>query len=128
MDLKDWTISYIEYLNVYKRTLKSKTIKNNIIECVYSDKGEINYIICEKLEECEFDNKSILVCLNTKQNLNALIEKWPEFIKFEKLKIIFVNPDVNLQWSLIPYLHHKYNDEATLKIGLKTLFDSIPSI
>ena len=128
MDLKEWTESYIDYLNVYKRNLKSKTIKNDFIECDYSDKGKIIYVICEKLDSCKYDNDSIIICSNTKQNLNTLIEKWSEFIKYQKLKIVFVNPKINLQWSLIPYLHHKYNDEANLKNGLKTLFDSIPCI
>jgi len=126
MNLKEWTEAYIDYLNSYKKNLKSKIIKDNSIECEYFDKGKIHYIICEELDICNYVTNSVIVCLNTKQNLKFLIERWKNFTKHEKLKIVFTNPKLNRQWSIIPYIHQKYNDKKNLKNGLKSLFISIP--
>ncbi len=128
MDIRDWTVNYIEYLNSYKKTLESKKLLGNKIECKYSDRGVIKYVIDETLENCKYDDNTIIVCLNTNKNLKTLIQSWKEYVKHQKLKIIFVNPDLNLQWSIIPYLHHKYNEESSLEKGLKSLFSSVPSV
>ncbi|MBT3721137.1 hypothetical protein HN789_04985 [archaeon] len=128
MNLKAWTSSYIDYLDSFKKSLVSKNDKENIIDCEYSDKGKINYVICEDLNFCKYNENSVIICLNSKKNLDVLISKWNDFSKNIKLKIVFANPIQNLQWSIIPYLHNKYGDPESLKVGLKSLFNSIPKI
>lgn len=128
MDLKEWTESYISYLDSFKKNLKTKSIRDDIIDCDYSDKGKLKYIVSEKLEEASIEDDSVIVCLNTKENLDVLIKKWKDFITFQKLKIIFSNPKLNLQWSIIPYLHDKYGDPDSLKTGLNSLFGSVPRV
>ena len=130
MKLIEWLDSYIVYLNSFKGTLLSKKTDQNEVICEYKDKGIVTYIVKENLD-LNLDlkqDKLIIICLNSKNNLKFLTENWNKFIGNKTLKIMFVNPDLNLQWSLIPYLHNKFGDPASLKLGLKSLFGSIPEI
>jgi hypothetical protein len=91
----------------------------------------INYIIHDNLNQFnkkDIKENSILVCLNTKENLNYLIENWYNYTKLKTLKIIFANPDLNLQWTIIPYTHNRFSDPKNLKNGLKSIFSSVPSV
>jgi len=131
MNLTEWTSAYISYLNSFRNNLISKDVKENSVLCEYKDKGKIIYVVHDNLNE--FDKKdikenSVLVCLNTKVNLNYLIENWGNYIKFRTLKIIFSNPNLNLQWTILPYTHNRFSDPDNLKNGLKSIFSSIPSV
>jgi hypothetical protein len=128
MNLKEWAESYIDYLNTYKKNLKNKLIKEDYIECEYSDKGKIIYYIYNTLENPFFGENHVIICLNTKKNLDFLVKNWKKFLEYKKLKVIFSNPKLNLQWSIIPYLHNMYGDPESLKTGLKSLFSSIPEV
>jgi len=131
MNLTEWTQAYISYLNSFRNNLISREVKENVFVCEYKDKGKIIYVVHENLNE--FDKKdikenSVLVCLNTKVNLNYLIENWNNYIKFRTLKIIFSNPNLNLQWTILPYTHNRFSDPKNLKNGLKSIFSSVPSV
>lgn len=130
MNIIEWTVSYIEYVNSFKGTLEEKSILDNKILCKYSDKGKVIFYANEDLN-LEFDKNfehNVFVCLNKKENLNFLIEHWKEFVNNKNFKIIFTNPKENLQWAIVPYIHDKFNDTDGLKTGLKSLFSSVPSV
>lgn len=122
MKLKEWASLYIDYLDSFKKTLVSKNVFDNRIECTYKNKGKVVYAVCEELDDCR--DADIIICSHTKKNLEFLIKKWKEFCKNEKLKIIFAETNKNAQWTVIPYLHNKYNDPETLKKGLRSLFNN----
>ena len=130
MKLIDWLDPYIDYLNSFKKNLLSKVIKDNMIICEYKDKGLVEYIASELLNnDIELTKKQlVIVCLNNKANLNFLIKNWEKFVQNPTLKMMFVNPNLNQQWSLLPYIHNKFGDPDSLETGLKSLFDSIPSV
>ena len=130
MNIKDWTLAYIEYLNSFKGTLEEKSVLGDKILCKYSDKGRVVYYTNENLvleNDADTEN-NVIVCLNKKENLSFLIDHWKEFASDKKLKIIFVNIKENLQWAIIPYIHDKFNDSDGLETGLKSLFNSVPSV
>ncbi len=132
MDLLEWASAYIDNLNFFKRDLLGKEMKENTIQCEYKNKGKLIYFIEEVLNEDVIkkteNEKSVIICLNKKENLVFLIEHWQDFIKNTSLKIIFCNPTLNLQWSLLPYTHNLIADKGSLKLGLKSIFESIPSL
>ena len=66
--------------------------------------------------------------MNTEENLDYLIAHWKDFITFSKLKIMFVNPIVNEQWSLFPKTHDAISDKESLQTGLTSLFSSVPAV
>ena len=131
MNLTEWTQAYISYLNSFKDNLISKKVKENLIVCEYKDKGNIIYVVHEDLSELsasEIKEDHIVVCLNKKTNLNQMVENWSKYTKFKTFKIIFANPKMNLQWTIIPHIHSRFSDPANLKTGLKSLFSSVPSV
>ena len=64
---------------------------------------------------------------NSKQNLTILIDHWQELKTFPKLCIIFINPDSDLekQWMIYPYTHDRITETSALKLGLKSIFESV---
>ena len=128
MNLIDWTIHYIDYLNNFKKNLLEKDTLGNKITCKFNNDNELVYVISEDLDIQNIQKKTILVVLNSEKNLEYLIKNWIKFTKEDKLKIIFVNNLLNLQWSIIPYLHDKFSDPDNLSNGLISLSNSVPKI
>jgi hypothetical protein len=129
MELIDWTSTFIDNLNSFKRDLENKENNSTEINCMYKVRGLVKYIVEPDLNQEVFrrlEGQVVLVCLNKKENLVFVINNWGHFIKNPKLKIIFANPIINQQWSLIPYTHHSISDPKSLKLGLKSLFESVP--
>ena len=64
---------------------------------------------------------------NSKQSFNELVDHWNELKTFPKLCIVFVNPDSDLEkkWLIYPYTHDRISDPQSLKLGLKTLFETV---
>jgi hypothetical protein len=132
MDLIEWTTHYIDYANSFKKDLISKNIHGKSILCEYKIKGKVSYLIREELNEGILkelsETNTVIVTLNKKDNAKYMIEKWQEFIKNKSLKVMFSNPELNLQWTVVPYLHNNFTDPAALKTGIKSLFESIPEV
>jgi hypothetical protein len=128
MELIEWTSNFIDNLNRFRHDLEKKEVKEKEINCFYKAKGPVKYVIAPELAEDVFkmlEGNIILVCLNKKENLSFMIKNWSAFIKNPKLKIIFANPEINQQWSLLPYIHNQISDQKSLKLGLKSIFESI---
>jgi hypothetical protein len=132
MNLAEWTSAYIDYLNCFKRDLISKKAEGNAIVCEYKAKGIVTYLIMEfmdaELLNAIGDGQYVIVCSNSKKNLDLLISKWQEYAKNRSLKVIFANPSANQQWTIVPYTHNMYSDPASLKLGLKSMFESIQAV
>jgi hypothetical protein len=129
MELIEWTSAFIDNLNSFRRDLEKKEIKEDIIDCLYKVKGHMRYVVYPELnEDClkMLEGNVVLVCLNKKENLVFMINHWQSFIKNPKLKVIFSNPKINQQWSLLPYTHNLISDPKSLKLGLKSVFESVP--
>jgi len=109
-----------------------KTINEDEIICDYKDKGQITYLIYDNLADLVFDNINtgtfVVVCLNKKENVLVLTKEWNKFIKNNEVKILFVNPELNKNWSINPSLHNKFCDTKNLKMGLLSLFEQIPEV
>jgi hypothetical protein len=132
MDLIEWTNIFIDHLNAFKRDLESKSTSGNTVHCVYRQKGEHDFIVFEKLDLASVEKTGhgsvTLVCLNTKDNLDFIVKNWKGYIVNPKLKIIFANPKVNMQWSIIPAVHNNITEDKTLKTGLKSISESVPEV
>ncbi|MEM3373661.1 MAG: hypothetical protein QXE31_00420 [Candidatus Woesearchaeota archaeon] len=132
MNLFEWTNAYIDSINFFKKNLLKKEIINkNLIKCEYKDKKEVFYYISDVIDDSciefiknNFDKKIVIVSLNRKENMSLLINYWEAFIKNKDLKFIFSNPKENLFWAIVPYTHNLIS--GNLKLGIKTLFESIP--
>ena len=82
------------------------------------------------IQEINKDKNINIVMLNSKENLDFLIKNWSKLIKFEKLTIFFINPfsGLDTKWFISPYVHDRICDKDSLKLGLKTMFETVEAI
>ena len=69
-----------------------------------------------------------LVCYNTKENFDMLINHWERLVNFKKhFHMYFVNPFSTTlkQWAIYPHTHQIITQGQALKLGLTTLFQTV---
>jgi len=128
MNLVEWTAEYIDYLNYHKGGLISKKVEGTSINCEYEGKGNVTYVISDKLDESSvslvYDGKYVLVCLHNKKNVEIIAEHWEKLCINKDLKIIFVDIINNGQWAIIPYIHNKITEKGYVKKSLISLYSN----
>ncbi len=133
--LVEWTKVYIKNKDVINKSIESiNESKDFDLIVKYRDREEFYIIeqfikdnaILQKLSNDKIIN---LVVFNSEENLNFVIDNWKKFIDLKDFKIIFVNPfsELDEKWVIKPYMHHKICDESSLKLGLKSMFDTVTS-
>ncbi len=131
--LNEWCINFVKHKDIFNKKLIDHKIKKDKIEFNYKDKKQV-YVIMPILNQGinnylknKFNNLNI-VCLNKKENLNFLKLKWREFVKYENLKIFFVNPKINNKWVIKPNIHDKISDKENFSQGLKSMFENVEEV
>ncbi len=132
--LKEWALNYIKNRDLLvKQIEKIEENKDGWDIVVTARSGLKFYLIVPKMENFEkilerVNNHHLtVVAFNTKENLDIMIENWSKVKDHEHLAIMFVNPNSELdkKWLVFPYTHHKITEKASLKKGLKTLFNTV---
>lgn len=84
----------------------------------------------EQTKDLDVAHQICIVTLNTKANLNALIKKWDEFVKYRNVCVYFVNPDAKEQkmWAVCPYTHDLITEKGMLAKGLNSLFSLVKEV
>lgn len=134
MNLSEWVKNYLKNRDVFKN------------EILGFEKGEWSDIVVKKISEDLFvlvsedlnealknkikDENLIVACLNTKKNVDFLINNWNFFAKFKKLAMFFINPNskTETKWILYPYTHNFIADEKTLSTGLKSMSEGVEEV
>jgi hypothetical protein len=131
MNLLEWTVTYIKYKDSFVKRIAS--IEQNerdqsLLITLKTGKKE-KYLCRENLKEISLKelNEDKVTCLNRKSNLDWLIDNW-DALKDKKIIFLFANIDKSECWALNTFMHHTVTDKAALKLGLKSLFDSIPEV
>jgi len=125
MDLYEWTKHYIKFRNCVKKNIIKLELENNKIITKEKDIKK-TYLISENIINSikKIDKGiTIIVCLNTKENIENINNNWNLFSKKKELTIICVKPDTNEKWSIHPATHNKISEN--IKKGLETLYESI---
>lgn len=135
--LVDWTVNFVKNKDIIQK--KIEKIEDGKDGCdlyvKYKDK-EQHFIISATLDFDsilkKINNNSYfaIVTLNSKDNLDAMLKVWNKLIEFKFLSLIFVNPfsELDKKWIIFPYTHHRISDESSLKIGLKSIFETVDPI
>ena len=132
--LREWTVSYVKHRDILAKNIINIKEEQDKVIVKFKDKEQIflirpivNDSVIEKIDK---DKNISIVMLNSKENLDFLIKNWNKLIKFEKLTLFFVNPlsEFEKKWFISPYMHNKICDDDSLKIGLKTMFETVESI
>jgi hypothetical protein len=84
----------------------------------------------EMLAKLKPEINAALVVLNTRENLDHLVNHWGDFAKLPKLCIIFANPDssTDKRWVIFPHTHDKITERKTLRRGLDALFMTVEEV
>ena len=128
-ELKEWTLEYIKHKDILKKSIvELKT--NHVIHVKTKDREQV-YVVMpsiegfqEAIEYAEKDLWVVIVCHNSRKNLDLLIKNWQALIKYKKLSTIFVNPQSKMdkKWLLYPSTHNSICDPENLKTGLEAMF------
>jgi hypothetical protein len=133
--LAEWTVGFLKNRDLIAKKIKNIEMnKDGFDLCVkYSDREQY-IIVMPILKELDpiirkFNNNSYftIVALNSKDNLQILLKIWNRLIDFKFLNIIFANPfsSTDKKWMVHPHTHHKICDEASLELGLKSMFEMV---
>lgn len=130
--LKDWITQRIHLQDVFSKKLKEiKEEEDSELRIEYKDKTtKVHIMPFLKIPKKKSKGPSQIITLNTKENLDSLIENWKDFSEIDNLKLIFVNPRIkeNNFWTINPKLHNIITEKKALKKGLNTLFKSVKRV
>lgn len=134
--LNDWITNYVKSKDIFRQTIVE--IKKDKEELVVIHKHkEVKYFMDPFLENIDKNLKllkessdSVVVCMNTSENLKSLLAMWKDIIKFRHLAFIFLNPfsKTEKSWTIFPYTHDMIADSATLKSGIKSMFEQVEEV
>ena len=136
--LKEWAIHFLKNKNAMLKTLQKieENIEGYDLKIIYDNKED--YIIIhpfienfdEIYEKISKDKNITLILFNSKQNFDMIVDKWNRLIEFNKLTIYFVNmfSITDKKWIIRPYMHNLIADPASLKTGLKSMFNMVSPI
>lgn len=139
--LIEWTVNFIRNKDLVAR--KIEKIENGQsgsgfydIYVKYKDREQF-FIIMPKITDLngllqKLNNNShfTIVALNSRENFDEAVRNWDRLVNFKFLSLIFVNPfsELDKKWIVYPYTHHRISDEASLKTGLRAMFDMVEPI
>jgi len=131
MDLKEWIKNYLTSRDVIEAQIVS--IEDNEKGfIVHKKNGDVSFLIKPELVDMaelkQISGKTGLVVLNSRKNLDFVINNWQMLSTIKELCIYFVNPTVNDKWLLYPHTHNAITEKVALKRGLLTLFSMVPAV
>jgi hypothetical protein len=129
-EIKTWLKHYLKSKDVIKREIQE--IKDHKIGLLvkYQDRERIFETHELMPEDLLLENNRTYVTYNSRKNFEWLISKWNKLILFDDICIYFINPHSNTEhkWIIYPHGHNKITETATLKQGLKCLYDTVEPV
>ncbi len=128
--LLTWAEHYLKSLDALYKTILSIDHEEDKLIINHKDKKEtiIANTALENIQKEQLEQNLSIITLNNRKNVDTLYKNWSDYSAVESFKIYFVNPVKVEKWVITPFVHAKICDEASLKIGLKTLFESVEPI
>ena len=129
MDLTKWVIHHIKQKDIIKKDLVSYKEEKDRVLCDYKEGKKATFYCKENLElnkikTIKDDETVFFVCLCNEHNFKVLVDNWDLFKTKQNLTFIFLNPNIAEKWIIKPFVHSKIADPATLKQGLRTMYDT----
>jgi len=132
--LKEWAVSYVKHRDMITKNIVNIKEEQDKVIVKFKDKEKVFLIMpivnSSVIEKINKGKNTGIIILNSKENLDFLIYNWKKLVKFQKLTFFFANPfsELEKKWFISPYVHNKICDENSLKLGLKTMFDTVETI
>jgi len=122
MHIKEWSHIFLKQRDIIKKEIAELVETKEGFHIRTKTGGEKRVIVNEELKE---EKANIIICLNSKKNIEQLVKEWNSYAKEEKLLIVFANPKTNEKWLIKPHNHNKISDKESLKQGLMSMYDAI---
>jgi len=132
--IREWAVSYVKHKDILTKNITNIKEEQDRVIVKLKDKEQVFLVRPTAddsvIQEINKDKNIGIVMLNSKENLDFLIKNWSKIIKFEKLTIFFINPfsELDIKWFISPCTHNKICDKDSLKLGLKTMFETVEAI
>lgn len=134
--LAEWFMRFLKNRDIYFKKIKDMVRKEDLVIVEEKDRTVIYSItgfdtdLKKALREMKSDEHYGLVFYNDEEVLNSLIKAWPDLIKVKNLIVYFINPFSTLEkkWIVYPHTHNKITEKESLKMGLRTMFDTVEPI
>ena len=132
-DILEWVEHYFKHRDLILRKIADIEKSPDKLKIKYKDDSYEEVVALTDLGSVDINklaSNTTIATLNTKKNFKNLVEKWKDFSKMKDLKIIFFNPDSELEkkWIIKPYIHSRICDEKNLKKGLKSMFETVEPV
>ena len=131
MELQEYIINYVKYKDAIKQSLQHVERKKDHVLFTFKNE-KIPYYTCEKLADAPKSfaspGKNYIVCLNTKENAEYLIQNWKQYAAIKHLIIIFANIKQHEQWLINTHIHARCTDEKAIKEGILSLFATVSQV
>ena len=126
MDLHEWTRIFLKQKDLMRRRIRKLEESQEGFTIETKDGMEERVVVADPLTTDEASKEpDMIVCRNTKENVEELIKGWEDFAKPDHLTIVFANPDTNEKWLLKPHHHDKVADKKSLKQGLLSMHEAV---
>jgi hypothetical protein len=132
--LREWTLHYLQNKDLITRSIVSIEKNEDGWDLIVNTKTEPRFVIVlpdfaalgPALDRVK-DKNVLVVTLNKRQNVDALVSLWPQIVAHPKLTLVFVNPYSALEkkWIIVPYVHERIIERKALKLGLDSLFMTV---
>lgn len=133
--LREWAVRYIKNKDLVFRKITSVKEEEEDFTVFRGEKEHKFFIIpmikevSKIVEKIKIQNtQKSLVCFHTKDNFSSMIDNWKSFVELgREFTIYFANPFSKTDRVLIlcPYTHQLITDDSSLKMGLKTMSDTV---
>ena len=121
--LQKWVVEYEKYKDSVNDHIESYDVKEDKI-IFNTGEGVIVVRYEESLGDIEGFDYDKVVCLNTRDNLDWLIDNW-EDIKGSETMFLFVNLEEKESWGVKPTIHDRITEDSNLENSLEGLFESV---
>jgi hypothetical protein len=125
MNLREWTILYVKHKDVHAKKLQDYKEEGNKLVFKFKDHHMHAYAM-EKLEVPQLEGKTLLVTLQKQENIQFLVKNWEKFVQ-PGLTIVFVNPEKNEKWFIVPHTHSQIAD-PNIELGIKSLAEYVSHV
>ena len=131
--LADWFSRYIKNRDLAFRKIEDIKEEPGKVVVYQTDGKQVHYYILPFIDDFSKHLDSMkeqelgIVTFNTLPAFKALVKDWKLLIEKQSLVIYFINPfsKQEKKWIIRPRTHHLISDEASLKEGLKSLFETV---
>jgi hypothetical protein len=134
--LLDWFVRYMKNRDIAFRRIANISEEGNKVFIEQKDGKKTYYIVepfpedyTKALETVKEDSKGLVV-YNSSRNFELLLSGWKKIAEIKSLTIYFVNPfsKTDKRWIITPHTHNLISDSASLKLGLKAMYDMVEPI